>query len=196
MALLTPRGAPRRGLTPVLRTILLAILLIALASPWAQAADGNALELAVKATYLYKFEPFITWPAGAFAGPDSPFNLCIVGTDPFGTLIDQAVGGQHIGDRPIAVLRLPAAMPDNHCQMLFIGTPDPHAIMQQFLALHGLPVLTVTDSVDEPAAKGMINFVVADNKVRFEIDNDAAGRAGIAISSKLLSLAIPARPKP
>ncbi len=177
------------------RAILFAVPLLATVVPPAQAADGNALELAVKATYLDKFEPFITWPSEAFAAPDSPFNLCIVGTDPFGALIDQAVSGQHFGDRSIAVLRLPAATPENHCEIVYIGTPDPHAIMQQFLALHGLPVLTVTDSVDEPAAKGMINFVVADNKVRFEIDNDAAGRAGIAISSKLLSLAIQARPR-
>jgi hypothetical protein len=195
MEVLTSRGAWRGGLTPLLWTILLAVLLVIAISPWAQAADSNALELAVKATYLYKFEPFITWPNEAFTAPDSPFNLCIVGTDPFGTLIDQAVGGQHFGDHPIAVQRLPAATPDSHCQMLYIGTQDAHAIMQQFVALHGLPVLTVTDSVDESAAKGVINFVVADNKVRFEIDADAAGRAGISISSKLLSLALPARPK-
>jgi hypothetical protein len=76
--------------------------------------------------------------------------------------------------------------------MIYFGASDSATLTQQLAAVQGLPVLTVTDSVSEPAAKGMINFVVADNRVRFEIDNDAALRAGIVISSKLLNLAISA----
>jgi len=57
-------------------------------------------------------------------------------------------------------------------------------------------VLTITDGVADPAARGMINFVIVDNRVRFEIDAGGARRAGLDISSKLLSLAVSVRPAP
>src|SRR5581483_8974891 len=56
-------------------------------------------------------------------------------------------------------------------------------------ALHGSPVLTVTDGATDPAATGIINFVVVDGRVRFEIDARAAAANRLTISSKLLSLA-------
>jgi len=71
-------------------------------------------------------------------------------------------------------------------------------VVKQLLApvAASAPVLTVTDSIDALDAKGMINFVVADNRVRFEIDDAAARRSGLVISSKLLSLALSVRPSP
>jgi hypothetical protein len=171
---------------------------IALACPWtaARADDPGALALAVKAAFLYKFEPFVTWPAQALVAPDSPFDLCVVGNDPFGALLDRAVDGQKTAGHAIAVVRLKSVSADAHCQMLYIAGADPAAARQAEAAVAGAPVLTVTDGVTDPSAKGMINFVIADNRVRFEIDAAAARQSGLDISSKLLSLAVSVRPAP
>jgi hypothetical protein len=162
----------------------------------ASADDANALALAVKATFLYKFEPFITWPPQAFSSPGSPFNLCVVGDDPFGPMLDRAISGQQTAGHAIAVLRLKTVSPDAHCQLLYVATADAVSAREAETAVAGMAVLTVTDSMEDGSAKGMINFVVADNRVRFQIDDAAATQSGLTISSKLLSLAVSVRSSP
>ena len=71
-------------------------------------AAEPSLEYAVKGTYLYKFGAFVEWPAAAFEGPDGAVTLCIVGRDPFGPALDQAIAGQRIGPRPVRLRRLRA----------------------------------------------------------------------------------------
>jgi len=173
-----------------------AVWLLALPAGMAKAADPNPLELAVKAAFIYKFQFYVSWPPRAYTAPDSPFKLCIVGDDPFGNLIDQAVSGQRVGGRTIAVARLSSVSVDDHCQMLYLGTEDPRLARQELSAVDGQPVLTITDAISDDSAKGMINFVIADDRVRFEIDDAAAARDGLPISSKLLSVALSVRPLP
>ena len=141
----------------------------------------DSLEYAVKAAYLTKFIAFIEWPDAA---PGPSFTICVLGPDPFGAVLDHAVMGQKIGDRPLIVRRLAALDPSIVCQMLFLGGADAGDTLA---ALKGKPVVTVTDS--GLRAHGVISFVLADNHVRFDIDDAAAARGGIKISSKLLELA-------
>lgn len=184
--------------TRTLRWLGAPIVLLALAGPWvaARADESGALALAVKAAFLYKFEPFVSWPASAFPAPDSPFNLCVVGDDPFGSLLDRVVAGQQTAGHGIAVVRLRALSPDAHCSLAYIAAADAAAARQAEAAVAGTPVLTITDSIADASAKGMINFVIADNRVRFEIDAALARQAGLEISSKLLSLAVSVKPAP
>ena len=79
---------------PGLRLVVAALALAMAGAPTAAGADTNPLEYAVKAAYLYKFAPFVEWPAAAFASPSSPFQLCILGRDPFGAQLDHDVAGQ------------------------------------------------------------------------------------------------------
>jgi hypothetical protein len=155
-------------------------------------AQVNSGELAVKATYLYKFPPFVEWPAGALP-PGDNFTLCVVGEDPFGGMLDRAISGQQVKDRPIVVRRLATFNAEAGCQMVYATGSAAQSVPAILAALRGKPILSVTDG--ERDAKGMLNFVIADNRVRFEIDDQAAAEAGLVISSKLLSLAIHVRPR-
>ncbi|HYE46530.1 MAG TPA: YfiR family protein, partial [Caulobacter sp.] len=87
----------------------------------------RSLEYPVKAAYLPKFAPFIDWPPKAFAAPDSPFVICVVGADPFGPLLDKAVRGQRIGRRAFQVRRIATVGRDSGCHVLYVGHRDPHA---------------------------------------------------------------------
>lgn len=153
------------------------------------AAEPESLEYAVKAAYLYKFGLFVEWPSTAFASPSSSINLCVVGADPFGATLDAAVRGQRIGGRAINIRRLKTIVQDSGCHILYIRgsqTQRPGPIIATLL--NG-GVLTVTDAAG-PADVGIINFVIKDNRVRFDIDEQAAAQNGLAISSRLLSLAL------
>lgn len=162
--------------------------------PGAVLAQNNAVELAIKATYLYKFPPFVEWPAGALP-PVGNFTLCIVGDDPFGAMLDQAVSGQQVKDRPIVVRRMPAFNADAGCQMVFATGSATQPVPAILAALRGKPILSVTDNERDGQPMGMLNFVIADNRIRFAIDAQVAADAGLMISSKLLSLAIRVRPR-
>lgn len=154
------------------------------------AAQEPTLEYAVKATYLYKFAPFVEWPGGAAAGP---LELCVVGDDPFGGLLDRAVADQAVGGRRIAVRRLELARSAEGCEILYLAGSPAQSVAEALRALRGEPALTVTDAAADPASKGVIHFVVVDNRVRFEIDAEAAAASGLRISSKLLELAVTVR---
>lgn len=173
----------------------LAVALVAAAIgfilPPAQA--GTSLEYAVKATFLYKFAPFVEWPEIALPPPNGPLNICVAGRNPFNQLLDRAVAGQRLNGHPFAIRHMAQVTADSDCQILFVGGSDEQSVAQGLDQVRGRPVLTVTDSDDDSASHGVINFVVSDNKVRFQIDEVAAERNRIAISSKLLSLALPPR---
>lgn len=170
-----------------------AFVLLALLHAPASAVEGGSLEYAVKATYLYKFADYVDWPAQAFASANSPLNLCIIGDDPFGAALDNAVRGQQVAGRPVVVHRLKNLVRDPICQILFVGGSDPQRA-QYLAAVRGSNVLTVTDSQEAGGAAGIINFVLRDNRVRFDIDLQGAAQNGIGISSKLLKLAVNVRP--
>lgn len=177
----------RRGLR--VAAALAAVLCAAAAPAW---GENASLEYAVKATYLYKFAPFVSWRAGL---PDAagPFHICVAGDDPFGAVLDQAVAGQHLGRRTVTVKRVAAAARGMGCQVLYIGGSSSQSAADALRAVKGEPVLTITDAARSPDAKGVIHFWVAGGRVRFEIDAAAAATQGLTVSSKLLALAAKAR---
>jgi hypothetical protein len=178
----------------LLQALLAACLTGAIAPGEALAQEGSTLERAIKATYLWKFAPFVEWPKTAFKSPDSPFVICIVGNNTFGQVVDEAVAGQRISSRPIETKQISAVSRNSGCEILFdAGSPE-QSIAAALAAVRGSPVLTVTDSGANGGPKGIIKFLIEDNHVRFEI-NDAAAENGLVISSKLLSLAVAVTPR-
>lgn len=166
----------------------LAAALVAPAAPAVSAAEPP-LEVAVKAAYLDKLAPFVTWPAGAVA-PTGPFAICVQGDDPFGSVLDRTLAGQSVFSRPIVVRRLPRLDSGSGCQIAYVaGSPD-QSQAAALSAVAGAPVLTVTDEEHGPGPHGIVNLVLNRGRVRFAIDLDQARRNGLSISSKLLALAV------
>lgn len=162
------------------------IAVLLLGTPPGSAAD-RSLEYAVKATFLYKFAPFVGWPPSAFDQPNAPFVLCIVGNDPFADPVEKTIASQHIGDHPIVLRRLAAVDAKAGCHLMFVDGSPGQTTAQALDAVRGAPTLTVTDSGD--ATPGIIQFVVVDGRVNFDIDTVAAAANHLTISSKLLALA-------
>ena len=178
----------------VVGTVLAAVLALLGAS--AARAQTDSLEYAVKATYLYKFAPFVQWPPGSFASQSSPLALCVIGEGGFVAVLEHAVGGTQIEGRPILVRQLGGPASGTVCHVLYIAGGEPLAVADVLARLRGTPVLTVTDSGRDRRTKGIVNFLTVDNRIRFEIDTQAAAENGLVISSKLLSLAVTVTPRP
>lgn len=175
-----------------LRRVAFAIMVAGAAVARPNGAQAASLETAIEATYLYKFAPFIEWPGGLAPASDD-FLICVVGDDPFDGNLDRAVAGEHVGTRPIVLRRLGDATPQTVCDIMYVGGSPRQNVASALAAIAGLPVLTVTDRSRNGGPAGIINFVVQNDRVRFEIDEAAATRNGLRISSKLLSLAVSVR---
>lgn len=159
------------------------------------AAQDNNLEQSVKAAYLLKLGAFVDWPDVSSDSPTSAVRLCVVGDDPFGNLLERAAQGQRVKDRPVVIQRLRTATREPHCHIMFVAGSADQSVMDALAAVQGTPTLTITDAARRPGAKGVVNFVVHEKRVRFEIDDKTAAENGLSISSKVLSLAIAVRPR-
>jgi uncharacterized protein DUF4154 len=157
-----------------------------------QAAATAPSEFAVKAAFLPKFAGYVGWPGAARPAAGAPLVLCLVGGDPFGRVIDQAVRGQQIDQHPIALRRLASADAAAGCHIAFVQGNAARGTSELLGALDGRPVLTVTDERAGPQ-RGMVHFVVSQGRVRFHIDEAAAARSGLAINSRLLAIALSVR---
>lgn len=174
-----------------LRRFIAAILVCAaLALPsWAQSADGDNSEYLIKAGFTYNFAKLMDWPAGAFAAPNSPIVIGVLGTDPFEGTLDQVLKGKQANGRDFVVKHLKWGMDYRDCEILFIGGSESAHVEEILRTVRSLPILTIGELPGFAERGGIINFILEDNRVRFEVNVDAAKQANINISSRLLSLA-------
>jgi len=184
------RSYPRRRWS-VKAPIVVATLLGVLAPTAPNTAESGSppLEFQVKAAFLYNFAKFVEWPREAFRDADAAFVICVVDDEEFADALDRAIQGKTVDGRGFQVRRLPASDPTDFCQILYLGAAGSSRLAGLLETLRGAPVLTVGDALGFIRHGGIINFIVRDNRLRFEINPDAASRAGLRISSKLLTLA-------
>jgi hypothetical protein len=168
------------------------ILAILVAAPAWGAADEAArvLQERVKAAFLYKFASYVEWPATAFPKPDSPIVIGVAGADQLSKELQEAVGGRQVAGRTLQVRQVgPETAVENCCHILFVGADSRHERTMQLLAsAKERAVLTVTDSPDHPT-DSVINFLVVDDRVRFDISRESAERKGLQLRSQLLGVA-------
>ncbi|HYJ53428.1 MAG TPA: YfiR family protein [Allosphingosinicella sp.] len=151
-------------------------------------------ETAVKASFLPRFARYVAWPAGVQPRGGAPFQLCVIGLDPFGRMLDDAASRERIDGHRVTVRRVGSVDRALGCHVAFVEGPAAQETSRMLLALRGQPALTVTDG-RAGAARGMIHFTVVDGRVRFFIDEASAAERGLSISSRLLAIAAGVRPR-
>ena len=167
--------------------ILLGLLLASAERVWADAATD--LEYQVKAAFLYNFTRFVEWPADAFEAPGDPIVLCVAGNDPFGDSLDNVVRGEILNGRRLTVHRTRDLAEIRSCHVVFVPRAERSRQERILESLHQRGVLTVGESEGFLTRGGIIRFVLEQNKVRFDVNLEAAESSGLKLSSKLLRLA-------
>jgi hypothetical protein len=152
-------------------------------------AQSQAGEYHVKAAFLFHFVQLVEWPAGSLGNEIDPVTLCTIGEDPFHGDLDGTLAGKSVGTRPLRVRHLKPAEDLQGCQVLFVSKTDAARLGRLLEELKDGPILTVGESDGFVEQGGMIGFLLVENKVRFEINLEAAERAKLKISSRLLLLA-------
>jgi uncharacterized protein DUF4154 len=150
-----------------------------------------ASESQVKAVYLLNFARFTTWPAGT-SGPDV-FAVCVLGSDPFGPILDTTLAGETVDGKPTVVRRIAGAEAAGGCRVVFISTTERAVLPQILEAVEKERSLTVSDLPGFVDQGGMIEFVPEGRRVRFTVNVAAADRSGLTLSSQLLRVALKVR---
>ncbi len=168
--------------------VLAALVLLATALR-ASSQTNPSSEYQVKAAFLFHFAQFVEWPEGAFKDASSPLTYCTIGEDPFHGSLDETLNGKTIGARSFRVLHLKQPQEIRGCQVLFVGAGEKKLFPAILAGVQGNSVLTVGESEHFVREGGMIGFLLEENKIRFEINLEAAQKAKLKISSRLLALA-------
>ena len=173
---------------------ILPILLAAMALN-AQNTAGSA-EYLIKAGFIYNFANLVQWPSSSFAQADSPIVIVILGEDHFGTTLDRALDGKKVNARSFVIKRAKSISelqrtlgPQKDCQILYVSSSEMPHLSDAIQMLKGVPVLTIGETPGFARNGGIINLILEDNKVRFEVNVAAAKDADLNISSRLLALA-------
>lgn len=145
----------------------------------------------MKAAFLFRFTDFVTWPNAAF-GADSPFIIAVAATEVFVDELRQVTAGRSVLGRPVQVRRVsnPGSIPAAH--LLFIGDAEKQRLREWVLTAPR-SALIVSESEGALDHGSVINFALAEGRVRFEISLEAAEKRGLRLSSRLLALALQVR---
>ena len=163
------------------------LLILAPASVGAQSRPPAPHE--VEAAYLYQFGRYVEWPADQRWASET-FDICVLGTDPFGPALDAMVKGQVMAARPVAVRRILGPSDAQDCRIVFVSQSEDARLPGILRALERTGAVTVGRGIRFTRAGGMIAFVAEAQKVRFVVNLAAAEAAGLQLSSQLLRVAV------
>lgn len=153
------------------------------------AANSPVPEARLKAAFLYQFVGYVEWPPEALPAQGAPFTIGVVGGEELARELRQTVKGRSAHGRPIEVKRLDAGDTLDGVQLLFIGADRRQRLEELVPSARRGAVLVVTESEGALDAGSVINFLIADQRIRFEVSLAAAEQSGLKLSSRLLDVA-------
>jgi hypothetical protein len=174
----------------VLRTVLICVSTTAQAQNFDPASkEAQLAEFQIKSAFVFHFAQLVDWPPQALGDAEQPVSFCTMGQDYLPGILESTVQNKKIGSHPIRIRHLSGNESPQACQVLFILGKDRRQTAQVLTTLKNFPILTVGESDDFAVQGGMIGFCLQENKIRFEINLQAAQRANLKMSSRLLLLA-------
>jgi hypothetical protein len=140
-------------------------------------------EYEIKAAYLYNFIKYVDWPSYS-----DTITIGVLGANPFGNALIP-LNGKVVKGRRLTIRQVDSLRDAQKCQIIFVSSSERSRLKEIFDNLTPARVLTVGEMQGFANGGGIINFIEENNKVRFEINTEAARQAGLNISSELLKLA-------
>lgn len=153
-----------------------------------------AKEYQIKAAFIFNFAHLFKWPDETFTSADTPFQICILGKDPFQVTMDVTVEGENIDGRPVKILRAAEIVEVMQCQIVYISSSEQARLEEILTALRNKPVLTVSDTDNFIEKGGMVKFFDQRNKIRLALYPEAVQESQLHVSAKLLKIAQITRP--
>ena len=175
-------GGRRIGWVSGLAALLMATLLVGLAT----SAPRDEYEL--KAAFVLNFASLVHWPDSALEEATTPDVAVMADTDPY-ALIERALDGRSAGGHLVRSRRAVSLDELGGAHIVFVTRDSGVGAEDVVSATLGKNVLLIGESRDFARRGGAINFYTEYRKIRFEVNPEAVKKAGLQISSRLLSVA-------
>lgn len=166
-----------------------ALALTIAASSLGSAQTSRPTDSQVKAAYLYNFGKFVTWPADKVKSADT-FEICVLGKDPFGPVLDETVQGEKINDKKIKILRTSRLQDAAACNILFVSSSEENHLPGIIVEAQRMHLLTVSDLPHFAERGGTIGLLNEEDRIRFEVNRTRADECHLSLSSELLKVAV------
>jgi hypothetical protein len=153
-----------------------------------EAQETRPTESQVKAAYLFNFGRFVRWPVPADS-VDS-LQICVLGKNSFGTVLDATVRGEAISGKPVTTRNIPSMREADGCHILFVSMSEEARLSTVLAGAKRLPALTVSDIPRFAERGGMIGLVNQADRIRFEVNVAPIEDSGLTVSSELLKVAL------
>jgi hypothetical protein len=166
-------------------------LALALAANLASAASlESSSYITLKAVYLERISRFVEWPAAAdSASPSTEFVIGVLGEDRFVSTLEDVYAKRPILGKRVRVVVMTESQEIPDCQILVLPGAVRPRLRSVLAQLKGRPILTVSDNPGFAEAGVQINLHVAENRIRFEVNERAVREAGLQIGYQLLAYA-------
>jgi hypothetical protein len=143
----------------------------------------------VKAAYLYNFAKFVEWPEESFPDASAPIHLCVLNDPQMGLALSQLVKDKRVSGRSVVVVPIQNGEQGRNCQILFINSAQSWEVEHIIKVLQGASVLTVGETAGFVEQGGIVNFVLQNDQVHFQVNHRAATQSRLRMSARLLSVA-------
>lgn len=154
----------------------------------AAADDGAGVEYQVKAAFVCKFGNYVDWPPQALGAAGEPFRIGVLASGAVLEEFHRTAAATSVAGRQVEVRKLARGEAPTGMHIVFVSRAMSAQAAEVLAAVQGRPVLTITE-LDAGSTTGMINFVVVEDKVRFDILLPAISQSGLKISVRLLGVA-------
>ncbi|UAY51543.1 YfiR family protein [Ferruginibacter albus] len=168
--------------------VLCTLILLMCSDFYSLAKTEQSREFQVKAVFLFNFTQFVDWPPASFTSSHSNIVIGILGTDPFGSYLEQTIEGEKANGHPLVIRHFTSTDDIGACHVLFINVQDKKKLQQAIASLKGKNILTVSDDAAILPSGGMVHFIIKNDKIQLQVNLEAVKAANLTMSSKLLRL--------
>jgi hypothetical protein len=140
--------------------------------------------------FIYNFSRLIEWPANYRTGP---FVIGVLGYSEVAPELEVYTKGKKVGAQDINVIRFKSAKEITNCHILFVPFDKTKQLPEIMGILNDKSTLIITEKAGALEEGSAINFVVIEDKLKFELKPDNAVKLGIKFSSKLQEMSTASR---
>jgi hypothetical protein len=141
----------------------------------------------VHSLFMYKFSQYIEWPESHSSGD---FVIGVIGNSPVLEELQAIAASKKVGTRSISVKKLSPGSDLSGCHMVFLAGSQSGNIGDISAKLKGKPTLIVSEKAGLAEKGAGINFIIVDDKMKFELNKNNIQSQGLKVSGDLVKLAI------
>ncbi len=170
-----------------MKKVILAIFFYVVSTMINTGVKAQVTDYRFHSIFIYNFTKYIQWPASHQSGD---FIIAVIGNSPIVEELNKITANKTVGSQKIIVKKFRSAAEIEDCHILFVpssGSGNFDTVQEK---LKGKSTLVITEKSGLAQKGSGINFILLENKWKFELNESATQSAGLKVSRELSQMAI------